>query len=109
MKSYVISENDEWTSDRAKVTSSENLAKIKRVLEEEAPVIVEHWFYRRSSCPERYIFDDFEGFLAYLNENARAGDVINIWNFGKVCTEENRLAYGKCPDDQDRVPKRGAY
>ncbi len=109
MKVGYFSETDEWTTDGSKITSSDNLAKIRKVLEDEAPVIVEHWFYRGASCPERYVFDDFENFMKYLNGNARAGDVINVWNFGKSCTEANRLAHGKCPDDQDRVPQKGAY
>lgn len=104
-----VAEQDEWTISGAQITSAENLAAIKSVLENEAPVIVEHWFYRRSSCPERYVFDDFDDFMKYVNENARAGDIINVWNFGKTCREENMLAQGKCPDDQNRVPEKGAY
>src|SRR5690348_4914015 len=99
MKGF-ISDTDERTADGTRITSAENLAKVGRVLKDEAPVIVEHWFDRRSTCPERYVFDDFEDLMKYLNENARAGDVINVWNFGKTCTAENRLAHGKCPDDQ---------
>ena len=109
MRVRYFSEKDEWTTDGEKITSPANLAQIKKVLEDAAPVIVEHWFYRGSSNPERYVFDEFEGFMGYMHNNARAGDVINVWNFGKTCTEENRLAHGKCPDDQNRVPKKGAY
>jgi hypothetical protein len=109
MRTYALSEQDGWTTNGAKITSSENLERIKAVLDNEAPVIVEHWLYRRSSSPERHVFDDFEEFMTYLNENARAGDIINVWNFGKSCTQQNILAHGKCPDDQDRVPQKGAY
>ena len=109
MKVRFFSEKDEWTTDGAKITSPENLANIKAVLEDEAPIIVEHWFYRGSSAPDRVIFDDFEDFVDYLNEKASAGDMVNVWNFGRACTQKNVLAYGKCPDDEDRVPKKGAY
>ena len=109
MKVGFFSDKDEWTVDAAKITSPENLANIRKVLEDEPPAIVEHWFYRRASSPERYVFDEFDDFMSYLKENACAGDIINVWNFGNTCTDQNMLAYGKCPDDQDRVPKKGAY
>lgn len=109
MRVGFFSDKDEWTTEGAKITSPDNLANIKRVLEDEAPVIVEHWFYRRASSAERFVFDDYEDFMKYLNENARAGDIVNVWNFGKTCTDENMLAQGKCPDDEDRVPRKGAY
>ena len=109
MKVGFFSDKDEWRTDGAKITSPKNLANIRRVLEDEAPVIVEHWFYRRSTSPARFVFDDFEDFMSYMNENARAGDIIKVWNFGKTCTKQNMLAQGKCPDDADRVPRKGAY
>jgi len=102
-------EQDVWSATGLKITSSENLERIKTVLDNDAAVVVEHWFYRRSSSPERYVFDDFEDFMTYLYQNASAGDIVNVWNFGKTCTEQNMLAHGKCPDDQDRVPQKGAY
>ena len=109
MRVGFFSDSDEWTTDGDKITSPENLANIKSVLDDEAPVIVEHWFYRNSSSPQRFVFDDFEDFMRYLHENARAGDLINVWNFENSCTEQNMLARGKCPDDLGRVPQKGAY
>ena len=109
MKVRFFSEKDNWTADGAKITSPDNLENIRRVLEGEAPIIVEHWFYRGSSAPDRMVFDDFDDFMDYLKKNASAGDALNVWNFGKACKEKNRLAHGKCPDDQDQVPQKGAY
>ena len=105
----LVCEQDGWSTSGFKITSAENLDAIKSVLENEAPIIVEHWFYRKSSSPERRVFDDFEDFMSYLHQNARAGDMIKAWSFSQTCTESNMLAHGKCPDDQNRVPEKGSY
>ena len=109
MKTGFFSEADEWLIDGAKITSPENLETIRKVLEDEGPIILEHRFYRGSSAPDRFVFDDYEDFKQYLDSEARAGDKIYGWNFAGICTAENTLASGKCPDDQGRVPKKGAY
>jgi hypothetical protein len=109
MRMGFYSAADNWTLDGEKITSPEKLSTIQKVLENEGPIIVEHWFYRGSSSPERYVFDDFEDFEKYLKTHATAGDRIDIWHFSKLCTSENRLAFGKCPDDLGRVPEKGAY
>ncbi len=99
MRVRLFSEKDEWTTDGRNITSPESLAQIRRVLEDEAPIIVEHRFYRGASAPVRMIFDDFEDFAEYLNTQGSAGDSIWIWNFGTSCTDENVFVQGKCPDD----------
>jgi hypothetical protein len=109
MKTRFFSDADGWATDGAKITAPENLQTIRRVLEDEGPVVVEHCFYRGSSAPERLVFDDFDDFVEFLENRSAAGDKINVWSFAGVCTQKNRLAYGKCPDDQNRVPKKGAY
>jgi hypothetical protein len=109
MKIRFFSERDEWSTEGLKITSPENLAKIRRILDHEAPVIVEHRFYSGASAPARMVFDDFEDFTNYLNSEASAGDAIYVWNFDTTCTEQTMLVSGKCPDDQNRVPKNGAY
>jgi hypothetical protein len=109
MKAYVIHEPDQWNTNGAQITSPENLEIIRETLEDDGPIIVEHWLYRRSSAPDRFIFDSLRDFMEHLETKARAGDLIEVWNFPKVCTDENRLVFGKCPDDQGRVPKKGAY
>jgi hypothetical protein len=109
MKIRFFNEADEWTTDGAKITDPEHLETIRRTLENDGPVLVEHWFYRSASAPDRVIFDDFNQFTEYLNSRASAGDIINVWSFSAMCTDQNWIASGKCPDDQDRVPKKGAY
>lgn len=109
MKLRFFSDADEWTNDGAKITAPEHLATIRRTLEHDGPVIVQHWFYRGSSAPDRIVFDAYDDFTEYLNTHAFAGDIIDVWSFSAVCTDNNRIASGKCPDDQDRVPKKGAY
>jgi hypothetical protein len=102
-------EADEWTTDGRKINSPENLELIRKTLEDEGPIIVEHWFYYGSSAPDRFVFDDYDEFVEYLEGKAWAGDAIHVWSFAAVCKDENELASGKCPDDSGRVPKRGAY
>jgi len=109
MKIRFFSEADEWTTDGPKITAPEQLETVRRTLEDEGPVIVAHWFYRGSSAPDRVVVDDFDHFIEYLNTRASAGAIIDVWSFSAVCTDTTRIASGKCPDDQDRVSKKGAY
>jgi hypothetical protein len=109
MKARFLNETDDWSTNGAKITSAESLTQIQRILEDEAPIIVEHRFYRGACAPARMVFDDFEEFTNYLKTSASAGDAIYVWNFGATCTDENVLVKGKCPDDYNRVPQKGAY
>lgn len=101
-------ESDGWTSEGRKITTKENLEAICQA-SEQAPIIVEHWFYRASSSPDRFVFEDFDTFMNYLNSKACAGDAIYVWNYSEVCKDDNTVAYGKCPDDDGCVPRKGAY
>ncbi len=109
MKVRWRSEVDEWTLEGHKITAPENLALIHTTLEQQGPIIVEHWFYRGGRAPERRIFEDFDEFMAYRNEDTYAGDAVDVWSFAEVCQPDKRLAEGKCPDDDGLVPRRGAY
>jgi hypothetical protein len=109
MKPRFCSDKDQWTTEGAKITEPQNLENVRRVIEDEGPIIVEHWFYRGASAPARLIFDDFDDFMQYLHDKVTAGDAVDVWNFGKTCTEKNRIASGKCPDDENRIPKKGPY
>jgi hypothetical protein len=104
-----INEADDWTTAGAKINTPQNLAGVRRTLQEIGPIIVEHWLYRGARAPDRIVFDEFEDYEKYLNSNVRPGDNLYIWSFAEVCTNENALAYGKYPDDQGRVPTKGAY
>ena len=109
MKSPHRNDADEWVPDGRKITSQENLDAIRKTLESDGPIIVEHWFYYGSRAPDRLVFDDFDEFNEYLNANTIAGDAFHVWNFAAVCRDDNELASGKCPDDGGLVPRRGAY
>lgn len=109
MRIRFYSANDDWSAQGAKITSPESLEAIRKALEEDGPIIVEHWFYRGASAPDRLFFDEFAAFMEYLNKQAAAGDAIHVWNFPAVCRDDNRLTGGKCPDDDGRVPNSGAY
>src|SRR5262249_44563059 len=98
-----------WVVDGNKITAPEKLAAIRDTIESQGPIIVQHWFYRGASSPERIIFEDYDEFLKWLHESTYAGDAIDVWDWGAVCKWEDRLAEGKCPDENEMVPKGGAY
>lgn len=98
----------EWGSEGRKINTPENRAVIRQVLEK-GPIIVEHWLYCGGRCPERKVFDNFEQFEEYLNNEAKPGDAFHIWDFAALCRDDNSIANGKLPDANGHVPKRGAY
>jgi hypothetical protein len=99
---------DDWSKTGANILGSELLAKVQSILEEQ-PIIVEHRLYRASSAPLRLIFDECEDFLEHLRSHARPGDHVLIWGYSDLCRNDNKLADGKYPDDEDRTPRGGAY
>jgi hypothetical protein len=109
MKTRFRSEADDWTADGRKITASEALDAIRRCLEDQGPIIVEHWFYRGGCAPHRLVLDSYEAFIEYLNSHASAGDAVHVWSFATACRDDNELASGKCPDEVGLVPRRGAY
>lgn len=102
-------EPDEWTPDGPKILSDENLEIIRKTLENEGPIIVEHWFYRGSRSPDRFVFEELDDFVEYVHSKARPGDAFHVWSFYLICTDEKVIAHGKHPDRDGRVPKKGAY
>jgi hypothetical protein len=109
MKMRFYYEDDGWVADGNKITAPAALEAIRRCLENEGPVIIEHWFYRGSCAPDRLIFDDYDTFLGYLDTHTFAGDAIHVWSFASVCRNDNELAHGKCPNENGLTPTRGAY
>lgn len=102
-------EDDEWVPNGRRLDTPQNLQAIQRCLADRGPVIVEHWFYRGSCAPARLIFDDFEALQSYLQRSAKPGDAFHIWDYAAVCQDTNSLANGKYPDENSKVPLKGAY
>jgi hypothetical protein len=109
MKTRFRSEADNWSANGSKITEPAKLEAIRRTLNDEGPIIVEHWFYHGATAPERLIFEDFDEFETWLNEHTYAGDAIDVWSWATACRPDTRLTEGKCPDDDGLVPKAGAY
>lgn len=98
-----------WSTTGRNILSPDRLAAIRKVLEDKGPVIVEHWFYYGSRAPDRLVFDDYDQFVEYLKTKAGPGDALYVWDFADVCRDDNKLANGKYPDADGRVPARGSY
>jgi hypothetical protein len=101
--------DDDWSEDVPRITDDATLARIRQVLENRGPVIIEHRWYRGSAAPSRLILDDYDDFLQYLQSSAFAGDAIDVWSYTDVCDPRITLASGKCPDPAGQCPRRGAY
>src|SRR5215213_2399956 len=102
-------EADEWVIDGRRILSAENVEVIRQTLEDEGPVILEHWHYRGARAPTRLIFEDLDGFTEYVRGMARAGDAFHVWSYASVCRDANEIASGKFPDEDGCVPREGAY
>jgi hypothetical protein len=102
-------EADKWSLDGEKITSSEKLDSIKKALEAEGPILVDHRFLRGGRGPDISVFDDYEKFVTYLTENARSGDLVTVWSLWPFMRDTAPLAQGKCPAEDGAVPKGGAY
>jgi len=100
-------ESDGW-GPWPSILAEENLALLRAALEETL-LIVEHWFFRGASAPDRHIFDDAEAFEAYLRTRTRPGDAIWVWRFDALCRDDNALTHAKVPDVDGAVPARGWY
>ena len=101
---------DDWSVDGRKITDPDLLGAIEKLLSGNGgPVLLEHRYLRGAHSPDHFVFHDFEDLLAYLSRNARAGDNIYVWNLESFLRDAQPLAYGKCPDADGAVPKKGAY
>lgn len=102
-------EPDGWTTEGEKITSDENLARIRHAADEVGGIIVRHWFYRSARGPDIRGFTSFRDFEEYLAQHGRPGDAFDVWSFDEVCQFDQALAKGKLPDGDGAVPLRGAY
>jgi len=100
---------DEWSSEGKRITDESALSRVRQVLEEESPLIIEHRFYRGASAPHRFVCDDAEKFESYLREKTKAGDSFWLWRYQDLCKDDNVFERGKIPDAAGRVPLGGAY
>lgn len=100
---------DDWTRAGARITDEDVLARLRRIIENESAVIVEHRFYLGSRSPHRFISDDFDKLETYLRDNARPGDSFYVWQFEDCCREDNLAERGKIPDSEGKVPTGGSY
>jgi hypothetical protein len=99
---------DNWVFDDAKLISS-HIPRLRDVMENESPLIVEHRFYRAARAPSRQIFDEWDAFEAYLATQVAAGDAIYVWRFEDCCTDAKLLLSAKSPDGAGKVPVGGSY
>jgi len=99
--------NDPWVRDRPNIFDPNRLEAVRRAVEQSA-VILEHWYYKGGASPDRFFFYRFEDFIAYLEQHACSGDKIRVWSFD-LCTLDNVIASGICPDDDGYMPVAGAY
>jgi hypothetical protein len=105
----IRAEADDWRPDGRKILSPENLDIIRKTIEDDGPIILEHWHYRGARAPDRFLFEEMDEFIAYVQGHSAIGDAFHVWSFADVCTNEKEIAGGKFPDEDGCVPRKGAY
>jgi hypothetical protein len=100
---------DEWIKDGPVLTAPQVLEQLRRTIDSESALVVEHRFYRGARAPHRFVCDDYEDLAAYLATQTSAGDAFLLWRFEDCCTDKSAMASGKIPDVEGRVPRGGAY
>jgi len=99
----------EWTMTGPRITDTDVLARLRRILDDESPLVVEHRFFQGSRAPHRFVCDDADALDEYLATRTRPGDSFYLWSFLECCTDERVVANGKVPDAEGRTPQGGAY
>lgn len=102
-------EPDDWALDGDQITSSAQLDKIRACFAAFRILLVKHWHYRGSRAPSLFVVEDIDEFLDYLKSEAVAGDAIDVYDITESIADDRRVSFGKCPDAEGLVPKRGAY
>ena len=85
------------------------MRKILGALEEGRLLLVEHRLYRGGCAPERLVFSEYEPLKQYLREKCHAGDSIHVFDITGSVEDGKQFVYGKCPDEKDETPAKGAY
>ena len=103
-------EPDDWHSDGPFLTDKSALEKLQSLVQQGSTLIAEHWHYRGSRAPDRFIVEDYDDFLDYLKENAIAGDIVDVFDLTEAWQSKGEpLVSGKCPDERGEIPRKGAY
>ena len=103
-------EPDDWRkSEDGVFGSDQNLAHLEKEISKGKFLVCEHWHYRGASCPTRLLIEDFDEFIEYLENNAIAGDIIEVYDLSEVWNVKESIMSGKCPDELGEIPKGGAY
>lgn len=100
---------DEWSSDVERISEPKNLIRIEETIDRDGPILVQHKFLRGARGPQALAFDDFEVFIEYLRNNARAGDKITVWSLASFMKDATPIVSGKCPDRDGMAPRKGSY
>ena len=109
IKSQRLATDREWTTNGSKITDPVNLAAIEKTLDEQGPIIVQHFHYYGGCSMDWRLFHDYDKFVDYLEEHAKAGDLIGVWDLLGICEAANALVLSKCPDEHGEIPIGGAY
>lgn len=110
-----ISKNkpDNWSKNGDIFTTEENLNKLKEKTGKFCFLIAEHWHFGGARAPTRFIIEDYDDFIAYLKENALAGDIIDIYDmtetWEKARSNKGFVISGKCPNELGEIPENGSY
>lgn len=91
-------DTDKWITDRSVILSQELISRLRKIVEDESAVVIEHRFYRGGRAPYRFV-----------KTKTTPGDSIYFWRFEDCCREDNIVVNGKVPDEFGKVPKRGSY
>ena len=83
--------------------------QFQTLLEDVCPIIVEHWFYKGSRAPHRFVCDDLSVLLEYFDKHAGVGDAFHFWRFDLCCSDAAVLCHGSVPNANGELPPPGAY
>jgi hypothetical protein len=106
---YDHHEPDGWSQSGQVITETISLNRVREALSQGKILLVKHWHYRGSRCPDHVAIEDFDDFVEYLRSSAVAGDAIDVYDITHAITDAQRVAHGKCPNEKGEVPERGAY
>jgi hypothetical protein len=102
-----MSVQPKWSTSGANILAKEKVEAVRRHLEDVGSIAVLWWHYYGSRAPTPRAFDDFEEFMAFLKNEPRPGDAIDVWPFPSDAA--TRVAEGKIPNERGEVPEGGAY